>query len=272
MLRMVRFGQEQRGSAVNRVSGKRAVVIGAAGHIGSAISRRLAEEGAAVHVVDDERAALETASASLPSGEPPAEVHVADLRHNDSLSELFDGIVRRHGGIDILVNAAWGHSFAPIDELDEESWSKDLETNLSVTYRAIHAVAAHMKGRRSGRIITISSTAKDGVPWFSTRGHSSHAAARGGVVGLMRALSYELGAYGITVNCVVVGPLDNPKARKVFQSVEADDAVRVRPEDMIALGRFGTPLDVAHAVLFLASDEANYITGDSLYVSGGLYG
>ena len=256
---------------MKRVEGKRAVVVGAGGHIGAAISARLTEEGAAVHLVDSDRDALERSATGVERSDRVV-VHVTDMRTAESMRRLFDEIEENYGPIDILAAASWGHSFAPVDDLTEDLWRADIETNLSIGYRAVHAVARHMKQRGSGRIVTISSTAKDGVPWFATRGHSAHAAARGGVVGFTRALSYELGRHGITVNCVVVGPLDNPKAQKVFNSLGDDDTVKIKPEDMIALGRFGSPRDVAHAVLFLASDEASYITGESLYVSGGLYG
>ncbi len=256
---------------MNRVAGKRAVVVGAGGHLGAAISLRLFEEGAVVHLVDSDRSALDHVSADLGSSDR-AVVHAVETRSMESMRHLFDGIEGEHGRVDILVAASWRHSFAPVDELTEEIWQADIETNLSIGYRAVHAVVRHMKPRGTGRIVTISSTAKDGVPWFAALGHSSHAAARGGMAGFTRALSYELGCHGIAVNCVVVGPLDNPKARRVFDSLRDDDTVRVKPEDMIALGTLGSPRDVAQAVLFLASDEASYITGESLYVSGGLYG
>ena len=254
---------------VGRVEGKRALVVGAAGHIGAAAAGRLADEGAMVHLADS--AAHELAEAARAGGNAGF-VHEIELRSVEALRRLVDEIELRHGPIHILVTASWEHTFSPIEDLTEESWLLDLDTNLTVTYRAVHAVAPHMKARQYGHIVTISSTAKDGVPWFKSLGHSSHAAARGGVVGFTRALCYELGKDGITVNCVVVGPLDNPKARTAFDSVATDQTVRAGPIDMIALGKLGTARDVANAVLFLASDEASHITGESLYVSGGLYG
>jgi NAD(P)-dependent dehydrogenase (short-subunit alcohol dehydrogenase family) len=256
---------------MRRVERKRALIVGAGGHIGAAVTLRLAEEGALVHLAESPEIGLDGALESIePTGGGIA--HHVDLHSAEAIRAVVDEIETEHGSIDILVVTSWGHAFSRIDDLSEEDWLLDLDVNLSTTYRSVHAVAPHMRKRGHGRIVTISSTAKDGVPWFKARGHSGHAAARGGVVGLTRALCYELGSDGITVNCVVVGPLDNPKAQKAFNSVASDATVKAGPLDMIALGRFGSPRDVANAVLFLASDEAAYITGESLYVSGGLYG
>lgn len=239
------------------LEGKNCVVVGAEGELGDSIATRYLEAGAAVE--------------SIPVAAVQSSFEV--LRDTSrQVGDMVRELSERGDGIDVLVNAAWGHHFSLIEETDDDAWLADIERNLGLTFRTIRAAVPAMKARRTGAILNISSTAKDGVPWFAHTGHATHAAARGGVCGLTRALAYELGAHGIRVNCIVAGPIRTAKASRVFDKLAEDNEAQAQPEGMIALQRMGSPSDVANAAVFLASDASGFITGASLYVSGGLYG
>lgn len=256
-----------------RLEQKVALIVGCGGYLSDAIAVRLAEEHAELILLGYRSERLEQTAKDIRTtwGVEVIDmaVELTDLRE---IKRSVEKALQHFGKIDILVNAAWGHKFGLIGEFGEENWDHDLTLNLKTTFLSIEAVTPAMRNRGYGRIVNLSSTAKDGVPWFSHRGHAAHAAARGGVQGFTRALAFELGRHNITVNCVVPGPILTPKSEKVFGSLRDDPEVAVFPTDMMALRRFGEPRDVANAVLFLASDEAKQITGESLYVSGGLYG
>jgi NAD(P)-dependent dehydrogenase (short-subunit alcohol dehydrogenase family) len=256
-----------------RLEGRVAVVVGAGGFIADAIAQRIAEEEALVSLVGFPPERLEESARALANetGTEPLRVD-CDIAQYGAIQNAVDTILERYDRIDVLINASWGHKFGLIGEFGEENWDHDLSVNLKTTFATIEAVAPGMRSRQYGRIVNLASTAKDGVPWFSHRGHAAHAAARGGVHGFTRALAFELGGDGVTVNCVVAGPTLTPKSERVFASLREDPNVTVYPTDIMALHKLGEPRDVANAVLFLASDEAKHITGESLYVSGGLYG
>lgn len=261
------------GNEHGRLEQKVALTVGCGGYLADAIALRLAEENAAIVLLGYPSERLEKTVKDIRKTCAVEIVEAAvDLTDYREMKSSVEDALQRFGRIDILVNAAWGHNFGLVGEFGEENWDHDLSLNLKTTFSSIEAVSPSMKSRGYGRIVNLSSTAKDGVPWFSHRGHAAHAAARGGVQGFTRALAFELGRHNITVNCVVAGPILNPKSEKVFNSLRNDPEAVVFPTDTMALPRFGEPRDVANAVLFLASDEAKQITGASLYVSGGLYG
>jgi 3-oxoacyl-[acyl-carrier protein] reductase len=156
--------------------------------------------------------------------------------------------------------------------MTDEAWERVLTVNLTTAFLCTRAAARVMREQRYGRIVYISSTAKDGVPWFAQAGvgRSNYAAAKMGLLGLARAAAAELASHGVTVNVVVPGPILTPRTAPGFRRLEEDERVRAKPLDVIPLGRYGVPQDVANAVAFLVSDDAAYITGHELYVSGGL--
>lgn len=255
-----------------RLNGKVALVVGAADYLGSAVARRLAAEGAAVGLLDRPARIVAQIVREIRRTGGEALALPADPVDKAAVTDRVGQARKSYGHVDILVNTLMQHEFRLVEEVPERMWDEELELNLKAAFLAISATVVHMKERKYGRIVNISSTAKDGVPWFSHIGHSVHAAARGGVAGFTRALAYELGRYDITVNCVVPGPMQNPRAAEIFDRLQHDPQVDVFPTAMMALKRLAKPEDVANAVLFLSSDEASYVTGHALYVSGGLYG
>jgi len=255
-----------------RLKDKVAIVTGATDYIGQAVAVRLAEEGAKIVINDLNKEKMDEVVKEINRLRGEAIAIEADIAKREQVKDMVDETFKRFGKLDILANTAGRHKYNLVTEIPEETWNREIDLNLKASFNCIQAVAEYMIKQKYGKIINISSTAKDGVPWFSHRGHSSFAAARAGVIGLTRSLAYELGVYNININCVVLGPIETPRTKEIFGSLETDPKVEVLPTKMIALERLGKPIDVANAVLFLASDEADYITGHSLYVSGGLYG
>jgi len=255
-----------------RLRNKVAIVTDGANYIGKAVAARLAKEGARIVVNSLNKGEANDVAGEIKSLGGEVILTEADITRKQQAKDMINEAIGKFGKVDILVNAAGGHKYSLVTELPEKMCNEEIELNLKASFNCIQAVSSYMIKQRYGKIINFSSTAKDGVPWFSHKGHSSYAAARGGIIGLTRSLAYELGVYNINVNCVVFGPIETPRTKDIFGPLEKDPQVKVLPIDLIALRRLGKPIDVANAVLFLASDEANYITGHSLYVSGGLYG
>ena len=255
-----------------RLDKRVAIVMGGGDFIGQAIAVRLAEEGAKVAIIDLNKDKMDSALEAVRKIAGEGIAIEADMTKREQVKNSVDEAIKRLHRVDILVNATGRHRFEKAEKIPEEMWNHEIDLNLKGSFLSIQAVIEPMKRQRYGKIVNMSSTAKDGVPWFSHRGHSSFAAARGGIIGLTRSLAYELGHYNINVNCVVPGPIENPRTKTLFTSLTQDPEVEVFPTKMMAIKRFGTPEDVANAVLFLSSDEASYITGQSLYVSGGIYG
>jgi len=255
-----------------RIKNKVAVITGAAGYIGREVAIRLAEEGAKVTVNDIDRNKMDKVVKEINKIGQEAIAIEADITKKSQVQNMMDETVKRFGKLDILVNVAGGHRFGLVTEVPEENWNYEIDLNLKGSFNCIQAAAKYMKKQKYGKIINVSSTAKDGVPWFYHMGQSGYASAKAGLIGLTRCLTYELAPYNINVNCVVPGPIETPESKEVFDPLGKDPRVEVTPTKLIPLKKLGKPIDVANAVLFLVSDEANYITGHSLYVSGGLYG
>jgi NAD(P)-dependent dehydrogenase (short-subunit alcohol dehydrogenase family) len=252
-----------------RVAGKVALVTGAAAGIGRAIARRLAEEGASLIVADiDGKGLAETGRLiGAADGNAPSLAITADVTDESAVKALFAAALGQHGRIDILVNDVGGGTSGRIWEATAEDWDHVIRLNLRSAFLCTREAAAHMRERRSGRIINLSSGAREGTPWAAYySGNSAYSAAKAGIHGFTRGVALELAEYGVTVNAVAPGPIETERTGPGFRKIEH---LEYGPIRATPLRRIGVTDDVASAVLYLASDEANYITGTTLPVAGG---
>jgi 3-oxoacyl-[acyl-carrier protein] reductase len=237
-----------------------ALVTGASRGIGAAIARQLAQDGFTVvgTATSDEGAAKISQALAAFAGSRGARLDVNDAA---SAEALIDAILREHGGLHVLVNNAGITRDQLAMRMKDEDWDAVLDTNLKAVFRMSRAVIRPMMKQRHGRIIHITSV----VGASGNPGQANYAAAKAGVAGMTRALARELGSRGITVNCVAPG------------FIETDMTAGLPPEQQkallqqIALGHLGKPEDIAHAVAYLASERAGYVTGQQLHVTGGMY-
>jgi 3-oxoacyl-[acyl-carrier protein] reductase len=193
---------------------------------------------------------------------------VGDLTEEAPAQRLIDACVARFGRIDILVNVVGGSRNARIWEMRAEDWDFVLRLNLRSTFLCTRAAVPHMMQRKYGRIVCMSSGAREGTPWTAYyQGGSAYSAAKAGVHGFVRDVALELAQHGINVIAVAPGPIDTERFGPGLKRM--NETVEYSPNHMTPLGRLGQPFEVAHAVLFLASDEASYITGIELPVDGG---
>jgi 3-oxoacyl-[acyl-carrier protein] reductase len=243
-------------------------VTGAANGLGKAIAARLAEEGARLVLGDIEVAGLEATSASLASLGAEAVSVVGDLTEEGAAQQLIQTAVERFGRLDILVNNVGGSRNAKIWEMTVENWDFVLRLNLRSTFLCTRYAVPHMMQQRTGKIVCISSGAREGTPWTAYyQGGSAYSAAKAGVHGFIRDVALELAEYGINVNAVAPGPIDTERTGENLRHL--NETVDYSPNRMTPLGRLGQPVEVANAVLFLVSDEAAYITGHTMAVTGG---
>jgi 3-oxoacyl-[acyl-carrier protein] reductase len=239
------------------LSGKTALVTGASGGIGGAIARALHRQGAAVLLAGTRQAALEGLASEL--GER-TRVHVADLADPAAPDALVKDAEAALGKLDILVNNAGLTRDGLAVRMKDEDWQKVLDVDLTAGFRLARAAMRGMMRRRFGRIIGISSV----VGVVGNPGQANYAAAKAGMIGLSKALAAEVATRGITVNCIAPG----------FIASAMTDVLTPEQKDRIAgaipMGRLGTPEDIAASVVFLASDQAGYITGQTIHVNGGM--
>ena len=237
-----------------------ALVTGASRGIGAAIALRLAQAGFVVvgtATTDEGAAKISQALSAYPDSRG------ANLDVNDAQagSALIEAIVKAHGGLQVLVNNAGITRDTLAMRMKDDDWDAVIDTNLKAVFRLSRAVMKPMMKQRYGRIINITSV----VGASGNPGQANYAAAKAGVAGMTRALARELGSRHITVNCVAPGFIDTDMTAGL--PAEQQQALLAQ----IPLGHLGKPEDVAHAVAFLASAQAGYVTGQELHVNGGMF-
>ncbi len=239
------------------LAGRTALVTGASGGIGRAIARALAGQGARVGVSGTRVAALEALAGEIGS---QAAVLPADLAAPHGPEELVEAAVAGMGSVDILVHNAGVTRDGLALRLSDADWAKVLDINLSAGFRLMRSVLRGMMKKRFGRLIAITSV----VGATGNPGQANYVASKAGLTGMVKALAQEVASRGITANCVAPGFIDTemtaglPEARR--QAILA----------AVPAGRLGQPADIAPAVVFLASDQADYITGQTIHVNGGM--
>jgi 3-oxoacyl-[acyl-carrier protein] reductase len=239
------------------LTGKTALVTGASGGIGGAIARALHRQGAAVMLAGTRQAVLEALAAEL--GER-AHVAVADLGDPAAADALVKRAEEAMGKLDVLVNNAGLTRDGLALRMKDEDWQKVLDVNLTAGFRLARAALRGMMRRRAGRIIGITSV----VGVTGNPGQANYAASKAGMIGMSKALAAEVASRGITVNCVAPGFITSPMTDALTPEQ------RERITAAIPIGRIGNPEEVAACVVFLASDEASYVTGQTVHVNGGM--
>ncbi|MBH5330122.1 3-oxoacyl-ACP reductase FabG [Eikenella sp. S3360] len=240
------------------LSQKIALVTGASRGIGAAIAATLAQAGATVigTAITEESAAAVGRQLAQWQGHG----RVLEINEANSIENLIAGIEKEFGKLDILVNNAGITRDNLLMRMKEEEWDDIMQVNLKSVFRASKAVLRGMMKQRGGRIISITSV----VGAMGNAGQSNYAAAKAGLIGFSKSLAREVGSRGITVNCVAPGFIDTAMTQALPEEVRAAFTAQT------SLGKFGEADDVAAAVLFLASEQARYITGQTLHVNGGM--
>ncbi len=243
-----------------RLDGKRAVVTGAASGIGRATARAMARAGAFIFVADIDTRGGEQTCSSLVSEGAAAKFVAVDITDDASIEALNRAVDAAGGPADVLVNAAGWDRIEPFVETSSEWMERIVAINLLGTAKVARAFLPGMIQAGRGRIVNVASDAGR----VGSSGEAIYSAAKGGVIALTKSIARETARYGINVNCVCPGPTDTPLFRSLPEKLQAS------LERAIPFRRLGRPEEIADAILFFASDRSDFITGQTLSVSGGL--
>ena len=247
-------------SSTQRLQGKVALVTGAGSGIGAATALRFAQEGATVVLCGRRQAPLDAVVAQIKAAGGKAEAVQADVSDEAGFTAAINGAAERHGRFDVLVNNAMAFSWGAIEETSTADWHSNFSTSVDGTFWGTRAAMKLMK-TQGGAIINVSSI----CGMLGTAYMAGYSAAKAAIVNFSRAAAAEGALSGIRVNVVVPAVVETPSTAGML----SDEATRKSTEKLIPMGRVGQPEDLANAILFLASDEASYITGAVLPVDGG---
>lgn len=251
---------------MRNLSGKTVIVTGGGGGIGGATCRRFADEGAKVAVFDMNLESAEKVAANIRSAGGEASAFQCDITQRDQVDAAVQAAEATLGPIDVLVNNAGWDVFKPFTKTVPAEWDKLIAINLTGALHMLHAVLPGMAERKAGRIVNIASDAARG----GSSGEAVYSACKGGLVALSKTLAREHARQNITVNVVCPGPTDTALLAGVAEGARDPAKLLEAFRSAIPLGRLGQPDDLASAIAFFGSDDAGFITGQVISVSGGL--
>jgi len=238
---------------------KIAIITGASRGIGKIIAELFAKSGAHVVCVARSEKAIETLSGSINNSGGSASFLACDISDEKSFNSLINHTIQDYEKLDILINNAGITKDSLIMRMNSKDWDKVLDINLKGTFHGIKSAIRPMMKNRFGRIINITSI----VGLTGNAGQANYAASKAGVIGLTKSVAKEIASRGITVNCIAPGWIKTDMTDELNQNIKEEFLNR------IPMNRIGTPEDIAYTALFLASDEASYITGQTITVDGG---
>ena len=236
------------------------LLTGASRGIGAGIALELGKQGAILYGTATSEKGASSITQTFKSNDINGQGLVLNVNNNISIQNTIDHINEESGGINILVNNAGITKDTLLMRMKDDDWDDVINTNLKSVYKLSQLVIKTMMKERYGRIINISSV----VGHMGNAGQTNYAATKAGIIGFTKSLAQEVGSRGITVNCVAPGFIDTDMTKEL--SVDQREALLSH----IPLSKLGQPIDIAHAVAFLASDRASYITGETIHVNGGM--
>jgi NAD(P)-dependent dehydrogenase (short-subunit alcohol dehydrogenase family) len=234
------------------------LITGSGSGIGEGVAKKMAQNGAKVVVVDVDSSKVSRVVGEIKAEGGEAIGITADITKKAEVDAMFKQVIDTFGGIDILVNNAGIGRDKSILKMSEEDWDSVLDVNLKGMFLCCQAAISHMREKKYGRIVNISSRA-----WLGWAGQANYSASKGGVVSLTRTLALELGRHGITVNCIAPGIIKTALWDSVPEQAR-ERLLKIQPTGVI-----GTPNDIARTIMFFAGDQAGYITGQTIFVCGG---
>jgi len=245
-----------------RLKGRKAIITGATAGIGFETARRFAAEGAQVVLSDIDGTAVDAAAGKIDG----AIAITADVTDQGQIDRMVSGAIEAFGGLDIIVNNAGIPMLGTVETLAEADWDREIDVNLKSIYRTGRAVWPHFKSQGGGVILNTASIA--GL--LGSPGQASYGAAKAGVINLTRCMAIDGAAIPIRVNCICPGFIETPMVLAYLEGQDDLAASRAQVDAMHPLGGIGRPADIANGFVYLASDEASWVTGTALTIDGGL--